>query len=206
MEKLEIEVKFYLNDIQSMHKRISGLGARSQGRFFEKNLRFEDVDRTLQLKKSLLRLRQDNKTTLTFKSTPPDHNNQFKILKELEVEVNDFNTMTCILEALGFHCEQIYEKWRETLTIKQTQFCLDRMPYGDFLEIEGREDDIKDFAVRLGLPWGKRILLNYLEIFEILKRKLNLDFTDVTFNNFKNTPLDLAAHLKLMEADRSAWD
>ena len=56
---------------------------------------------------------------------------------------------------------------------------------------------------RLGLQWDKRILLNYLEIFDILKKKLNLDFSDVTFDNFKNTRLDPTAYLSLMEADGS---
>ena len=158
-----------------------------------------------ELKKALLRLRQDNKTTLTFKSTPPGRNTQFKILKELEVEVNDFATMGRILEALGFHCDQIYEKWRETLVLKQTRFCLDSMPYGNFLEIEGREEDIKSYAIRLGLHWGKRILLNYLEIFDILKKEMDLDFNDVTFDNFKNRRLDLTAYLSLMEADSSVF-
>jgi adenylate cyclase class 2 len=78
---------------------------------------------------------------------------------------------------------------------------MDSMPYGNFLEIEGREEDIKSFAIRLGLHWGKRILLNYLEIFDILKKKIDLDFTDVTFDNFKNTRLDPADYMSLMEAD-----
>lgn len=201
MEKLETEVKFYLSDIESMRGRICTLGAQSQGRFFERNLRFEDKRKTLKHKKSLLRLRQDNKTTLTFKSTPSQCNDQFKILKELEVEVSDFNTMNRILEALGFNCDQIYEKWRETLVFERTQFCLDSMPYGNFLEIEGHEKEIKDFASCLGLQWGQRILLNYLEIFDILRKKMNLNFADVTFDNFKNIKADLATYLDLLEAD-----
>jgi hypothetical protein len=36
-------------------------------------------------------------------------------MKELEVKVSDFDAMKRILQALGFHCEQTYEKWRETL-------------------------------------------------------------------------------------------
>ena len=202
MEKLEIEVKFYISDIQLMHERICKLGARSRGRFFERNLRFEDAGKTLKQEQSLLRLRQDDKTTLTFKSTPPDSDKQFKILKELEVEISDFVTMSRILNALGFHCDQVYEKWRETLVIEGTQLCLDSMPFGDFLEIEGPKEDIKNFASHLGFRWGKRILLNYLDIFGILKQQLNLDFTDITFDNFRNIKVNLAAYLSLMEADR----
>jgi len=201
MEKLEFEVKFFLSDIQSLRQDILDLGARSQGRFFEKNLRFEDANKTLKGKKCLLRLRHDHKTTLTFKSPPQESSNQFKVLKEQEVEVGDFATMNGILESLGFHCEQIYEKWRETLIIGNTQFCLDAMPYGNFLEIEGATKDINQYAQDLGLQWGKRILSNYLEVFEILRKKLDLKFTDLTFENFKEINLDLQDYLHLIEAD-----
>jgi len=201
MEKLEFEVKFFLSDIQSLRQDILDLGARSQGRYFEKNLRFEDANKTLKGKKCLLRLRHDHKTTLTFKSPPQESSNQFKVLKEQEVEVGDFATMNGILESLGFHCEQIYEKWRETLIIGNTEFCLDAMPYGNFLEIEGATKDISQYAQDLGLQWGKRILSNYLEIFEILRKKWDLKFTDLTFENFKEIDLDLQDYLHLIEAD-----
>jgi len=200
MEKLEFEVKFFLPDIQLLRQNILNLGARSQGRFFEKNLRFEDANKTLKAKKCLLRLRHDQKTTLTFKSTPPEGSDQFKVLNELEVEVSNFPVMNAILESLGFHCEQVYEKWRETLVIENTQVCLDAMPYGNFLEIEGTKKDIKQYAQDLGLQWGKRILANYLEIFEILRKKFDLKFTDVTFHNFKDIDTQLQNYLHLIEA------
>ncbi len=125
------------------------------------------------------------------------------IMEQLEVEVNDFDTMHLILEALGLHHEQVYEKWRETLVLDQTQFCLDSMPYGNFLEIEGQKQDIKNFAAQLGLRLDHRILLNYLQIFEILQDKLNLDFSDVTFDNFSNVEVDLVDYLDLLVAGKA---
>jgi adenylate cyclase class 2 len=202
MEKLETEVKFYLSDIQSIRKCISDLGARSRGRFFERNLRFEDKQKSLKNKKLLLRLRRDNTTTLTIKSPLAEGDKQFKKMKEMEVEVSHFDTMNHILQALGFHCEQIYEKWRETLVLEKTHFCLDCMPFGNFLEIEGQEENIKNYVSRLGLPWSKRILLNYLEIFEILKSKKKLDFRDVTFDNFKNIEAGITDYLNVIEAPK----
>jgi len=202
MEKLETEVKFYLSDINLLRNRISDLGARSRGRFFENNLRFEDNQRTLKTKNFLLRLRQDKITTLTFKSPLAESGHEFKKMKELEVEVSDFDTMNNILQALGFYCEQTYEKWREILVFDSTQFCLDSMPFGNFLEIEGHAGDIKKYASRLGLQWSKRILLNYLEIFELLKEKKKLDFTDVTFDNFKSIKADIADYLNIIEVNR----
>jgi adenylate cyclase class 2 len=200
MKQLETEIKFYLSDLPSIRQRIMDLGAESRGRFFESNIRFEDALLTLKKNKSLLRLRRDRKVKLTYKSTPPEPDHQFKVMRELEVEVSDFDTMHSILEDLGFHREQVYEKWRETLVLDHTQFCLDSMPYGDFLEIEGQKQDILHFAAQLGLRWDQRILLNYLHIFEILQNNLNLTFSDVTFDNFKNVAVDLIDYLDLLVA------
>jgi adenylate cyclase class 2 len=202
MEHLEIEVKFYLSDMDAIRDRILELGAVSMGRIFETNLRFDDADNRLIEKKSLLRLRKNTKTILTFKSEPPFKNDQFKILKELEVEVSDFATMKHILESLGFREEQVYEKWRETFRLNTANLCLDTMPYGDFLEIEGQMEDIRKLASQIGLKWKKRILLNYLAIFDVIKQKSNLPFYDVTFSNFINIRFDLAEYLDLLEANR----
>jgi len=202
MEHLEIEVKFYLSDMDAIRDRILEIGAVSMGRIFETNLRFDDADNRLIEKKSLLRLRRDSKTILTFKSEPPFKNDQFKILKELEVEVSDFATMKHILESLGFREEQVYEKWRETFRLNTASLCLDTMPYGDFLEIEGQMEDIKKLASQIGLKWKKRILLNYLAIFDVIKQKSNLSFYDVTFSNFINIRFDLANYLEILEVNR----
>ena len=201
MKQLETEIKFYLIDLSPTRQRIMDLGAASQGRFFESNVRFEDAHLSLKKKKSLLRLRRDRTVKLTYKSTPAEPDRQFKVMRELEVEVNDFDTMQSILESLGYHREQTYEKWRETLVLDSTQFCLDSMPYGEFLEIEGPKQDIVHFAAQLGLRWDQRILLNYLRIFEILQKNLNLDFSDLTFDNFKNIRVDLADYLHLLVAE-----
>jgi adenylate cyclase class 2 len=190
MQPLEIEVKFYLADAGIIRNRIMELGARRIGRAFETNIRFEDANQSLIRQKSILRLRKDAKTRLTFKSKPCLDDKEFKILKELEVEVSDFDTMKHILESIGFHKEQIYEKWRETFILNGTTLCIDTLPYGDFLEIEGEKHDIKTLSVGIGLEWDKRILTNYLQLFEIIRDKLDLPFSDVTFDNFKNIRID----------------
>jgi len=203
MQQLEIEVKFYLSDVSAMRQRILGLGARSRGRYFERNIRYEDRNSSLIKKKSLLRLRQDKQTTLTYKYPSTEKNGQFKVLNELEVGVDDFGTMNRILKSLGFHGEQIYEKWRETLVLGQTQFCMDAMPFGNFMEIEGPAERIRQYASDLKLDWGSRIVLNYLEIFEILKKEVPLEFTDVTFKNFEAITIDFSNFLDRVQAGTS---
>ena len=193
---LEIEVKFYVNDPWVVRERIIALGASSGGRFFESNLRFDNQQGGLFRSGSLLRLRQDRQTTLTHKSRPCVEDTQFKVHRELEVVVSDCNTMKLILEALGFFQVQVYEKWRETFKIGETLLCLDELPFGVFLEIEGTRNSIQQLASDLGLAWEERILDNYLHLFEMIRRELKLSFSDVRFDHFLQIRGDFAAIIK----------
>jgi len=186
--------------VEAIHSRIMKLGAQRLGRAFETNIRFEDANNSLIKQKSLLRLRKDTKTRLTFKSEPRSEDHEFKILKELEVEVSDFHIMKQILESIGFHKEQTYEKWRETFILNRTILCIDTLPYGDFLEIEGEKHNIKEISGSIGLEWSKRILTNYLHLFQIIKDKSDLPFSDVTFDNFKNIRIDCKQYLDLFRS------
>lgn len=113
----------------------------------------------------------------------------------MEVEVSDFPTMKLILESLGYHKEQTYEKWRETFTLNDTMLCIDKMPYGNFLEIEGKKENIRNLACKIDLRWEERILTNYLAMFCLIRQKSELSFSDVTFDNFKNFDIDFGEYL-----------
>jgi len=195
LDILEIEVKFHIRDISTIRDRIITLGAESSGRIFETNICFEDSEKNLFKNRSLLRLRKDSRTRLTFKSLPhtknQDKNADFKILREQEVEVSDFAVMKSILESLGFHKEIVYEKWRETFVLNGVNLCIDEMPFGNFLEIEGEKEDIIEVAAKTGMAWDNRILINYLHMFEIIRQKFKLKFNDITFENFKNIKLNI---------------
>ncbi len=43
-------------------------------------------------------------------------------------------------------------------------------------------------------------ILNYIELFDIIKQDLNLKFNDITFDNFKDIHVDLAKYQKMFEA------
>jgi adenylate cyclase class 2 len=181
---LEIEVKFHIKDVDCSKALLAAAGAISGGEIHERNIRYDD--RNLNLLKSgcLLRLRKTDRTVLTFKKPPEVKNTDFKIHIETEVEVSDFDNMEAIIEELGYFRVQSYEKYRETFTFNDTQILVDRMPYGNFIEIEGSMESIKKCADILKLDWSKRITLNYLEIFERISKRMNLDFRDITFENF----------------------
>jgi adenylate cyclase class 2 len=197
---LEIEVKFHLVEPDLVIERLLAAEATSSGRLFEKNIRFDDASQGLKKRDMLLRLRSDDRARLTFKSTPSSPHPGFKVHRELEVEVSDFKMCQAILEALGFVPKQVYEKWRETFVLNNTKCLIDTMPYGVFLEIEGEKASIREIANQLDLPWEKRILLNYLEIFETIKKEAGLRFTDITFENFDSVKLDIREHVSLLYA------
>ncbi len=201
MEPLEIEVKFYLENAELVREKLLSAGATSNGRIFESNICFDDAHDGLKAKKSLLRLRKDQKVTLTHKSKPKTGETEFKVLRELEVEVSNFDMMLRILETLGYHRTLVYEKYRETLTIGETNICIDNMPFGDFIEIEGSKDDIRRLAQVLGMSWDRRIIDNYRSMFNAIREGLQLTFDDITFDNFNTVPLDIKPFLPVFEAN-----
>ncbi len=190
MDHLEIEVKFPVDDADVMRSAITTLGCRSRGRVFETNFCYDDVGHSLMRKKALLRLRNDTRARLTFKSPPGTEEPGFKVFREMEVQLDSFDTMAGILEAVGFQRTRVYEKWRETFACGDVQLCLDTLPMGSFLEIEGPRREIAAVSRKLNLRWEKRILANYLEMFDHLRRQLDLPFSDLTFDNFKGICVD----------------
>lgn len=200
MHHLETEVKFVLNDLATFRKTLTEYGAVSQGEVFEKNLRLDNCQRSVTSNGALLRLRRDNRNILTFKAKPAEEDRDVKAFNETEVEVSDFDSMRLILEGIGFECFQIYEKYRETLHKDDILFCIDRMPFGVFLEIEGPKPRIIETAANLKFDWTKRILVSYGEIFETITKEYSLLFTDITFENFSGTDIDLQKIASLIEA------
>ncbi len=200
MENIEIEIKFHLENPGATRAAIIDLGAISLGRAFETNHILDNRGLALFQNRSLLRLRQADRAWLTFKSPPSAPDSEFKIQRELEVQISDFTTTRKILEALGFTTVRVYEKWRETFKLEDTHFCMDELPYGEFLEIEGTEKNIPALSERLGFAWEKRSILNYHELFELVKAELLLPFKDITFSNFEGISVDMRAFRSRFEA------
>jgi adenylate cyclase class 2 len=199
-EIAEIEVKFLVEDEQTLRRKLTALEANPHGRAFETNICYEDDQKQFQAAGSLLRLRKDRRSWLTFKYASDEMSRNFKILNELEVQVSDFETMDQVLRRMGYHHERVYEKWRETFDLGDAMLCLDNMPYGTFLEIEGSREAIRELARRLRFDWRRRILINYLAIFEHLKRTAGLTFNDVTFDNFKTIVVSFNKLIRACEA------
>ena len=181
-DEIEIEAKFYQPHLSEIRERLLGMGAiLISERTFEINWRFDSSTHALTSAGKVLRLREDNRIRLTYKSAIISPETR----KEIEIEVDNSQRVIGLLGALGYQVVATYEKYRETFSWKSTEIVLDELPFGFFLEVEGPSiEKIRKTVEDLGIDWNMRISLSYLEIFERLKRKLQLSFADASFENF----------------------
>ena len=192
---LEIEAKFQVDDLTAVRQTLLLSGAILENpRVYEKNSVYDDERQTLKNSSRLIRLRQDEKIKLTYKGAPPAQiKSDVKVREEIELEVSDFAKMEQIIGRLGYRPVLIYEKYRETFQLGEVEIVLDELPFGNFVEIEGSEPDIKEAANRIGLDWSQRININYLGLFQKVKVAYNLNFADLTFENFIDVEVDWRA-------------
>ena len=186
----ELEVKFYVTDLNAIQSHLQVLGANvSQPRTHEINLRFDTPDGQLTRTLKVLRLRQDSAVRLTYKG-PSLIQNGVHVRKEIEFTASDFNSAKAFLEALGFQVQMMYEKYRSVYELGGVQVTLDEMPYGSFVELEGADPThIQTANQRLGLKWEARILESYTALFERLRSVLGFTFRDLSFANFEHLPV-----------------
>ncbi len=182
----ETEAKFYVRHPQELQRRIEGMHAKlADTRVHELNLRFDTKDGGLSRSGRVLRLRQDKRARLTYKDAeriPPGSLSR----RELEVTVSDFGETRELLEALGYEVMFIYEKYRSTYELGDLEIVLDELPFGHFIEIEGKEEQIRPTAEKLGLKWEAVIRDSYHLLFEHVRKARQWTFRDLTFDDLKN--------------------
>ena len=182
---IETEIKLRVSDLAAVAERLEAAGATLTGaRVFERNVRYEDAGNTLTVRGIVVRLREDSRIRLTYKD-PGTAEDGIMSRLEAEVEVSDFDLMEMILGKLGYHPHMIYEKYRTTYMLGETEVVLDEMPYGHFVEIEGKRANIVRALARLELVEAPRYTASYARLFDYVRHNLRLDFRDLTFANFE---------------------
>ena len=182
MNNQEIEIKFYIRDLNRLEARLIELGARLlQPRVLESNIRFDLPDRSLSVMNKALRLRRAEDVRLTYKG-PSERRDGVQSRTEVEFSVGGFESARQFLEALGYVQIAVYEKFRTTYELDQTHIMLDELPYGEFVEIEGPGvDAIRLTATRLRLDWEAAVPASYLNLFERLCAGREMDPAKLTF-------------------------
>ena len=169
---IEREIKILGADFAALRGTLQALGADCQGPRFESNVLLDDEARSLRASGRLLRLRRHGpapaempgrapgkapgRALLTFKEPAsggeaPEGRARHKVLREVQTVVDDPEAVLGILAGLGLTPTLAYEKFREVWRLDGCEVCLDRLPFGDFVELEGPAEALDGLAARLGL-------------------------------------------------------
>lgn len=134
----------------------------------------------------MLRLRQDTHARMTYKG-PSTLVQGVRRRPEIEFQVSSFEAAQNLLQALGYQVIVVYEKYRTQYNYRGIIVCLDELPFGHFVELEGPSPEaIRQVAGELHLNWDARILKSYLYLFQQVRDRLGLTFRDLTFENFRS--------------------
>lgn len=68
------------------------------------------------------------------------------------------------MRALGFNEMRVFEKVRQECGFLNTKIALDKLYFGDFIEIEEEKEDIENVINKLGLENKERISKAYLAL------------------------------------------
>lgn len=139
---IETEKKYRLTEEQreQVLKNLEEIGAEYLHKDFEINQIYGGG--ILEEEKAALRIRKtEGKTLLTYKRRVGNVSN-LKQHIEYETEVGDSETMENIIKALGFELGLVYEKHRQTWKFQNVEIVLDELPFGLYMEIEGKITDI----------------------------------------------------------------
>jgi adenylate cyclase class 2 len=192
----ETEAKFYVQNLRKIELRLQELKAQLiQPRIHETNLRFDNENNDLRSTYRVLRLRQYEKARFTFKGPSEEKEGGILSRREIEFVVEDFESAKEFLEALGYRVVVFYEKFRATYDLNDTHIMLDELPYGEFIEVEGKNvESIRSTADLLGLNWSVMVKAGYHALFERVTKKYNLEPSQLSFTALARvniTPDDL---------------
>ncbi len=170
---IETEVKIRLTDIPDFRRRLASLDPMPLSeRHFEDNFVFDFPDGRLRSQGCLLRVRKtEGKDTVTFKG-PPLPSQRFKSREELETQVESAEELLQIFALTGLTLWFRYQKYREEYSILVSggplgslSLALDITPIGNYVELEGSEEGIREIAARLGFDESRFLRDSYYALF-----------------------------------------
>lgn len=176
----EIEFKFSVKNFSRVKRILRANKVRLiQKRTLEKNYRFDTPDKTMRRTKSCLRVRVSKNNEFAYKRVIS--RSKTKKEEELQARISDPEMMKTILKELGYEVDWIYEKYREIWRYNDTDVCLDELPMGKYVEIEGKEADIIRVALELGFSPKNAIVRGYSHLFREHLEKTGGEWKDLKF-------------------------
>jgi len=163
----EIEVKFKIDEINDIKEQLINLGASFEESYEQTTYGFFSED---SIGKGIFPRIRDEKDdiVLTVKVKPKGESNYFERM-EYSMKIQNAKDGEDVLRALGFNEVRVFQKVRQECEFLSTKIALDRLYFGDFIEIEGQKEDIENVISKLGLESKERITKAYLALEEDYK-------------------------------------
>ncbi|RQD77711.1 class IV adenylate cyclase [Desulfonatronospira sp. MSAO_Bac3] len=193
---LETELKYFVSDFAPILERMERLGLSCTHWYFEENLVLDTGDGRLRSRDELLRIRKGQGGKITLKLPVDGADPSCKQRQEFESGVDNPDEIRIILSHLGFRPCLRYEKFRRICSLGETRICLDILPFGSFVELEGPQESFHGTAIELGLDSHEKTALNYHELHQEYQREHGLSpALDFVFE--ENQKKDLARKLNV---------
>lgn len=155
--KIEYEAKFLNIDKDEIRRKLKDIGADLiKPEFLQKRFNFH-LPGNLRDDKSWLRVRNEgDKITLSLKK---DEGNEIHHQKELQLEIDDFETAVNLLKEIGCGIRMYQETKRELWKFEDVEVAIDEWPYLEpFIEIESdSEERVKKLSQMLGMDYGEAV-------------------------------------------------
>lgn len=163
---LETEIKLPISDLEALRERLVASGFRETAPMQEETSILWDRAGELRARGEAIRVRSfAGQTRLTWKG-PRLEDARFKVRPEEETGVEDRRALEAILGALGLAPCFEMTKQRTVLQRSGLVACLDRTPFGTYLELEGDREIIQQAVSELGLEGIPPETRSYPALFE----------------------------------------
>ena len=163
---IETEIKVEIEEPVSFCRQLNALkpGLLS-ARHFEDNHLFDFPDQRLRSGQCLLRIRiAQGRGFLTYKGSPRPEG-IFKTREELEIELEDGKIMLQVLERIGMRVCFRYQKYRQEYAVEGVRVAVDETPIGNYVELEGSEEEIRNLARRMGIAESQFLRFSYYSLY-----------------------------------------
>jgi adenylate cyclase, class 2 len=166
----EIEVKFALKDREALVAKLEDIGAeRLYPETFEDNI-ILDRRGELRTRGSMLRVRKFGRYAIATYKGPMSFEKGIRSREEVQTGVESFELAIRLFDALGFKPAFRYQKYREVWRVRDVEVVLDRTPIGDYFEIEGPVEVIREVAGELGMSMDSGIRQSYIDLYRQHRR------------------------------------
>ena len=193
MMSAEIELKFRVDSLPELERRLPQLGFRMETpRTFEQNTLYDTPDRSLKARGEILRVRQyGGRWVVTHKRHPEEEDTAsiYKVRIETETAVEDGAAMAEVFVRLGYGPVFEYEKYRTEYADGDGHLVLDETPIGVFAELEGPTQWIDRQLEALAVDPGVCLTESYGKLFLEWKARTGSSAENLVFAEIESSQL-----------------